>query len=419
MSLAEKKYPALSEVLPEITAPPRLDDTLNRALQAVRVHLGMDVAYISQFVGDRTFYREIDSAGQETLPKAGDSNHVDDVYCRHILEGRLPQIMCDTGEHAIAARMPVTRAVPVGSHISVPINLPDGEVYGMFCCLSFAPDNSLRERDLHVMRAFADLTAIQIGRDLEAERLLADKLARISAAIDQDEISIVYQPVYRMSDGVIAGFECLSRFSAEPRRSPDCWFAEAAEVGMGEALEIAAVRKALAALPQIPEDHYITINVSPGAILGSAFSELLSGVPHERIVLEVTEHISVADYGELLGALRSARENGLRLAVDDAGAGYASLRHILDLRPDFIKLDMSLTRNIDSDPARHALVAAMVGFAAETDSQIVAEGVESLSELRALRQLGIENAQGYLIAEPMPLEAALAASRNFVPPSLD
>lgn len=188
---------------------------------------------------------------------------------------------------------------------------------------------------------------------------------------------------------------------------------------MGEALEIAAVRKALAALPQIPEDHYITINVSPGTILGSAFSELLSGVPHERIVLEVTEHISVADYGELLGALRSARENGLRLAVDDAGAGYASLRHILDLRPDFIKLDMSLTRNIDSDPARHALVAAMVGFAAETDSQIVAEGVESLSELRALRQLGIENAQGYLIAEPMPLEAALAASRNFVPPSLD
>jgi EAL domain-containing protein (putative c-di-GMP-specific phosphodiesterase class I) len=93
--------------------------------------------------------------------------------------------------------------------------------------------------------------------------------------------------------------------------------------------------------------------------------------------------------------------------VDDAGAGYSGLHHILRLRPDLIKLDMSLTRDIDTDPARQALAAALVAFAYDTDSRIIAEGVETLQELETLASLGIDRAQGYLLGRPMPREAML------------
>jgi EAL domain-containing protein (putative c-di-GMP-specific phosphodiesterase class I) len=112
------------------------------------------------------------------------------------------------------------------------------------------------------------------------------------------------------------------------------------------------------------------------------------------------------------------RERGVRLAIDDAGAGYSSLRHILQLRPDLIKLDMSLTRNICIDPARKALAAAMVNFARDTGSQIIAEGVETASEFATLRALGAEKAQGYFLGRPLPLEDAAALFRANTPDRL-
>lgn len=115
-------------------------DAVRRTLEAVRSHLGMDVAYISQFVAGRSVLREVDAPGSEALIKVGDSHSLDDVYCQHVLEGRLPELMPDTASVPLAASMPITAAVPVGSHVSVPIRLPDGRPYGMFCCMSFAAD---------------------------------------------------------------------------------------------------------------------------------------------------------------------------------------------------------------------------------------------------------------------------------------
>jgi EAL domain-containing protein (putative c-di-GMP-specific phosphodiesterase class I) len=152
----------------------------------------------------------------------------------------------------------------------------------------------------------------------------------------------------------------------------------------------------------------VAVNVSPAAILSGEVAEALKNVPAQRIVLEVTEHAQIADYDALLELLKPLRLRGLRLAVDDAGAGYASLRHILNLQPDLIKLDIGLTRSIDIDPARRALAAALLGFARETNSQIIAEGVETASEFKALRALGIDNAQGYFLARPMPIAQTLA-----------
>jgi len=114
----------------------------------------------------------------------------------------------------------------------------------------------------------------------------------------------------------------------------------------------------------------------------------------------------------LLGALQPLRKNGMRLAVDDAGAGYSGLQHILQIRPDLIKLDMTLTRHINLDPARKALASALVAFARDTGSGIIAEGVETASELETLRGLGIEKAQGYFLGRPTPIVDAVKLLRR-------
>lgn len=210
-----------------------------------------------------------------------------------------------------------------------------------------------------------------------------------------------------METAAPVGLECLTRFSIDPDRAPDAWFAEAAEAGLGPELELAAMRQALPAAAALPPGAYLALNASPATIQSSGFAALLAGAPGERVVLEITEHAGVGDYDGLLGALEPLRGRGVRVAVDDAGAGYASLRHILQIRPDIIKLDASLTRNIGADPARRALAAALTAFARETDCLIVAEGVETAAELDTLRRLGVEKVQGYHLSRPLPLEAAL------------
>jgi EAL domain-containing protein (putative c-di-GMP-specific phosphodiesterase class I) len=254
-----------------------------------------------------------------------------------------------------------------------------------------------------MMRAFADLAAFEIDREHEATKAANEREGRIRAVIGANQISIVYQPIWDIETRLPVGVECLSRFSATPSRSPDRWFAEAAETGLGILLELAAIRIALPALAVLPSHAYLAVNASPQTVLDSAFASALEGFPAERIVLELTEHANVEDYDELFAALQPLRERGVKIAIDDAGAGYSSLRHILYVRPDVIKLDISLTRNINLDPARKALAAALIGFAHETGSQIVAEGVETAAELATLQTLGADKAQGYWLSHPLPL----------------
>ena len=384
-------------------------NVVTRALQAIRAHLGMDVAYVSKFVGDQSVFREVDAPGLEAVIKPGDQRSLDDVYCRHILAGRLPELMPDTAAEPFAMAMPITQAESIGKHMSVPLRLPDGSVYGMFCCLGFQADNTLHERDLQMMRAFADIAAYEINRELLTTREAEEKQARIQTVIDDEsQISILFQPIFDIETRRPVGVESLSRFAAAPARTPDRWFAEAAEIGLGIELELAAIRRAVLALAALPEDIYLSVNASPATILHRDFASVLDGLNAERVVLEITEHADVEDYERLLSALRPLRERGVRIAVDDAGAGYSSLRHILHIQPDLIKLDTSLTRNIALDPARKALAAALIGFARETGSQIVAEGVETGSELATLKSLGAEKAQGYFLGRPAPLKDILA-----------
>jgi EAL domain-containing protein (putative c-di-GMP-specific phosphodiesterase class I) len=298
--------------------------------------------------------------------------------------------------------MPFTTDMGIRSHMSVPIKLSDGRTYGMFCCISTEPQPTLNVRDLRMMRAVAELTAALIGGQIDATTEHRSNLERIQKVLGQDELSIVVQPIIRIADHRLLGFECLSRFAGPENWTPDIWFKMAASVGLGTELEMRAVQKGLALLDLFPQDLYLTFNVSPDTITSGALAQAIARKHARRVVVEITEHAGVEDYAALCGALNDLRVNGVRLAVDDAGAGYASLRHILALQPDIIKLDISLTHNIQDDLARNALAAALVHFGRETKSQILAEGVETAVEFEALRKLGVETAQGYFLGRPMP-----------------
>jgi EAL domain-containing protein (putative c-di-GMP-specific phosphodiesterase class I) len=188
-------------------------------------------------------------------------------------------------------------------------------------------------------------------------------------------------------------------------------------VGLGIDLELAAARKALAPFDHLPEGAYLSVNLSPESVISSSFHDISSGTPVERVVVEITEHAPVENYAVLADALSEFRGRGGRLAVDDAGAGFASLRHILRLAPDIIKLDVTLTRGIDVDEASQAMAGALATFASKTHASIVAEGIETAEELKALRHLGIFHGQGYLLARPGPIPLNSPFIRTLTAPS--
>lgn len=409
MDEQSRSNPNLSDILSlDTSGAPAGSSIINRALQIVRSHLGMDVAFISEFHTDHRVFRHVDAEDWLTIPlKEGDTLPLEDGYCRRVVNGQLPELIPDTAAVPEAMALPHTTNLPIGAHLSVPIRLSDGRIFGTFCCFSHAPDTSLTYRDLEVMRAFADLSGFQIERDLREARELEQKRARVEKVLNEQQLSVVYQPIRAHETGNVVGFECLARFPSSPYRSPDLWFGDAREVGLTAELDLLSLRLGLSALHSLPTDLYVAVNISPETILADRFATLLSGLPLERVVLELTEHAQVADYEGLVRALEPLRLKGVQLAIDDAGAGYASLRHILRLNPDLIKLDLALVRNIDQDAAKRALAAALVVFGRETGAKIVAEGVETAHELRTLSELGIKLTQGYLLGKPMPLASAV------------
>lgn len=241
-------------------------------------------------------------------------------------------------------------------------------------------------------------------------------------AIHGDAVIPAFQPIVALADQRMIGVEALSRFTVpDDRRSPQDWFTDAAAVGLAVDLELHAVRVALRAARDLPADCYVSVNLCPQTLTSAELAVVLrsSPLPLTRLVVELTEHSSVEDYETLRRALAPWRDQGLRLAVDDAGAGYASFRHILALAADAIKLDRTLISGIDSDPARRSLAAAVVTFAHDMGSTVIAEGIETEAELRALRALGVDSAQGYLLGRPTTARKDwLAWSRPQQPPAV-
>jgi EAL domain-containing protein (putative c-di-GMP-specific phosphodiesterase class I) len=240
-----------------------------------------------------------------------------------------------------------------------------------------------------------------------AERAEARK--RIEDVLERKTFVSVFQPIVELADRVVAGHEALTRFVDKDLGNPAECFADAHEAGLGKTLEVATLRAALGTMKASGwpngDGGFLSLNAAPAVATDPAFRAAIAGLEPGRVVIEITEHAAIENYLEFEDKLASLREEGVRLAVDDAGAGFASLRHILRLAPDLIKLDMTLTRDIDSDPARRAMASAMISFAGETGADVVAEGIETEAELEVIRSLGARYGQGYLLGRPGPPQA--------------
>jgi EAL domain-containing protein (putative c-di-GMP-specific phosphodiesterase class I)/AmiR/NasT family two-component response regulator len=244
--------------------------------------------------------------------------------------------------------------------------------------------------------------AKQLRREDDERERLDARRGEIERFVAGEGVSMAFQPIVDLVTNETVGLEALARFAAPPPRPPNEWFAEAVALALGVQLELTTVARALRALPSIAPGVYLAVNCSHRAAVSSELAELLR--PHAaRLVLEITEHEAVEDYDDLVAGLAPLRALGARVAIDDAGAGFASLRHTLRIAPDIVKLDLSLTRDIDTDRAKRALAVALVSFAQEMGSSLVAEGIETPRELETLRGLGVGYGQGFYLAEPGPL----------------
>jgi PAS domain S-box-containing protein len=238
-----------------------------------------------------------------------------------------------------------------------------------------------------------------------------DREEDVKRVLLSQDLRIAFQPLVELETGRVVGYEALSRFPGDPARTPDIWFADAWALGLGVPLELLAVYKAIAALDKMPTDVDISINASPPTLGARGFMRCIG--PHaDRVTIELTEHLEIADYDEFRHAVAPLRDAGGRLAIDDFGAGFASLKHILSVKPDRIKLDISLTEGIGQSPVAYALANALLTFAGEIGVEVVAEGIETEEELDSLTEIGISVGQGFHFGLPAPLEQALAASRN-------
>ncbi len=219
---------------------------------------------------------------------------------------------------------------------------------------------------------------------------------RLQPLLDGAGLDIAFQPIVDLGNGARVGAEALSRFPVPWDRAPDVIFAEATSIGVGPQLELLAVRQATARFPDV--SGYIAINLSPATLLENECLAFLRSLPASRTLLELSEHDPVEDYPALIAALAPLRQAGLRLAIDDVGAGFSSLRHIVMTAPDVMKLDRSIVDGIAADPVLQTLVRSLVEFGHGCGAKIVAEGIETAADVLALRLAQVDYGQGWYFA---------------------
>jgi PAS domain S-box-containing protein len=253
-----------------------------------------------------------------------------------------------------------------------------------------------------------------------AERAVAAGADRVRQLLAEQTVDVALQPIINLTSGRLVGVEALARF--RDGRSADVWFHEAAEAGLSLDLDRLTFMAALAVLPYLPDNCELSINATPELLTDPVLQRCLRSpeLPAERIVIEVTEHVRISSYDDVALALAPLRELGIRLAVDDTGAGYASLHHVVQLRPDIIKIDRSLVAHVTTDAARRSVITSLVLLALDLGASVTAEGVETPSELQTIGTMGADHAQGYLIARPSTDRAVWSRwwDRNWMEPPL-
>ena len=399
----------LTNLLVDQQSNASIEAKLADLLALVRKHLDMDVAFISEFINDERVFKVVDNPSENQIVKVGNVDPIKETYCQKITDDKLSPIITNTYANPITKAIPVTEKLGIGAYIGVPINLSNGKLYGTFCCYKSHHDESLNDRDLSFLNIISEIATGLIEKNLSKSISRNHAKSAIEQIISDNDISIYFQPIFSLKNNKVAGFESLARFFTTPYKTPNVWFKEAKKVGLNEALEMLAIKNAVTNIAKFNNSTYIAINCSPSHILSGALENTLQNIDCTRLVLEITEHSPISDYEKMRTALTPLRKRGLRLAIDDVGAGFSSFQHILELEADIIKLDISLTQNINTDKRKFLLAKALCGFAKAIYCTIVAEGIETEQEFNSLRKLNVDSVQGYFIGRPAPINDALSA----------
>ncbi|HEY2814094.1 MAG TPA: EAL domain-containing protein [Acidimicrobiales bacterium] len=267
-----------------------------------------------------------------------------------------------------------------------------------------------RQRDGHQLLAeaidFAGVATGLLGLSLHARTEQDRRRRELHTIVSRRQFQPTFQPMVDLTDGTVIGYEALTRF--DDGTSPDRRFTEATRLGLGVDLELATMSAAVDACHALDNGQFVSINVTPSVVLerSADVAEILRHADRP-VVLELTEHDAIEDYAALREAL-DGFDPAVRVSIDDAGAGFASLRHVIMLEPEFVKLDRSWVTGIDKDPTRQAMVAGLSHFARATGCDLVAEGIEVEAERETLARLDVSFGQGFLLGRPGPADRAAA-----------
>ncbi|THJ72230.1 EAL domain-containing protein [Candidatus Frankia alpina] len=379
-------------------------------LAVLRRHLHMDTAWLGRIEGDLLVIQAISGDGDRFHLTQGSTVRRRRGLYPGVLSGRLPTLIPDTLADPRTADSPTVRELDIRSYVAAPVVTDDGTIYGLLGCLGRRPHRELRERDAQFMLMLAEILRDSVSDLHRMWQAHSQVWLDVSRLIDQGGPTLAFQPVFDLERARIVGVEALSRFP-DPCRSTEQWFVAADAVGLTVELELAAVRRALGALPRIPAHIGLAVNAS-ATTLSAGLVEMITGTDADRLLVEITEHQRIADVPEVTRDLDRLRRLGVRFAADDVGAGYSGLEQLVLLRPEIIKMDCSLTQGIDTDPARRAVATGLVHVAEEIGGGgVIAEGIETAGELLTTRDAGIRYGQGFLLGSPTPVlrDACVAA----------
>lgn len=395
-----------------MTAPmaQQAGDVIQRLLRRMRVHLNLDVAFVSELTAESRVFRYVDAAGHDAPIRVGGHDPRRESYCHYVASGELPQLVRDCTEHPVTAALAVTHELAIGSYASVPIVLADGTVYGTFCGFAFHVEETLDDADVAGLRLMAEVVADLIDERHSHRRHHEQRRQRLRDAAAS--LTIATQPIVRLATGEVVGVEALARFPTLGY-GPAGVFAEAWHAEVGVEVELAAVDAAVRLLDVLADGVYLAINVAPTTLMDAAFARRVGALAGGRLVVEVTEHAVVEDYDAMATAVGDLVGGGVRLAIDDVGTGFSSLEKILRLEPAILKLAHSLISGVDHSPMRQALISSLATFAQRMGLTTVAEGIETAAEAATLHRLGVDQGQGFHLGRPCPPhELAVISSRQ-------
>ncbi|MDP9435069.1 MAG: EAL domain-containing protein [Actinomycetota bacterium] len=376
-----------------------VDEQVAGLLRTGKTSLRLSVAFLSRLDGT-TQHLEVVESSVPFLFREGVTQRQETSFCQAILDGELPPVIPDVKAFPAAMRLPAARLPRIRSFVSVPVRLSDGSLYGTFCAAGLSSDKELAERDQALMEVLASAASVVIEPGVREQARRSEIETRLEPVLAGGGPRVVLQPIVDLATGLRVGAEALSRFPADWGKAPDVCFAEAHSVGAGHRLELLALERAAEHLADV--SGYVAMNVSPVTLLTAECGALLRRLPLDRVLLELSEHDPVEDYGTLTRTLAPLRARGLRLAIDDVGAGFSSLRHIVLTAPDVIKLDRSMVQGVAEDPVLRTLVGSLADFAHSCSARLVAEGIETEDDGLALLDLGVDCGQGWYFGRPGP-----------------